>query len=134
MQEKIESVNSGDYIYYIDKVILFGSYVNAPEKEKVGDVDIAVYISLRNNSVSEYQQNKERYNLSGKRQYNGITDMIKASQYGITEIRNVLKQGTPVIAPDFISTTFTDDSDKAEDKLVHSDKHIVLYERIKEQG
>ena len=44
--QRIEKANNKkDFIYKITKAVLFGSYINS-DKDKVGDLDIALYIEL----------------------------------------------------------------------------------------
>lgn len=45
--DKIKVANKReDFIYRITKVVLFGSYINST-KEKIGDLDIAIYVDLK---------------------------------------------------------------------------------------
>lgn len=47
--DKVKKINSDDYYTYkVDKAFVFGSYVNDPEKEKLGDIDIAFTFSRKN--------------------------------------------------------------------------------------
>lgn len=128
LQDKIDTVNNGSYIYYIDKVVLYGSYINAPQKEKIGDVDIAVFISLKDNSISEFDQNELRYALAGKTFEGGIRNLLIRKEYGITEIKKVLRKGTPIIAPDFVYSK--KDNDDYINQVIYSKKHKTIYERI----
>jgi len=50
---KIKEANEReDFIYRIKKAVLFGSYINS-DKEKVGDIDIAIYIDLKEKITPE---------------------------------------------------------------------------------
>lgn len=48
-----------DFIYKITKAVLFGSYINST-KEKIGDLDIAIYIELKDKTIPEIEQNQIR--------------------------------------------------------------------------
>ena len=128
LQDKIDTVNNGSYIYYIDKVVLYGSYINDPQKEKIGDVDIAVFISLKDNSIPEFTQNEMRYTLAGKTIEGGIRNIFIRREYGIAEIKKVLKKATPIIAPDFVYSK--EDDDDYKNQVIYSKKHKTIYERI----
>ena len=46
--KKLEEVNYHDeFIYRVNKAVLFGSYINS-NKDKLGDIDIAIYVELKN--------------------------------------------------------------------------------------
>lgn len=48
--QKIKEVNEKDeFIYKITKAVLFGSYINS-SKDKIGDLDIAIYTELKDKS------------------------------------------------------------------------------------
>ena len=58
--QKIEEINSNkEFIYCITKAVLFGSYINS-NKERIGDLDIAIYIELKNKEIPEDEQNWNR--------------------------------------------------------------------------
>ena len=62
--KRIKEANRNDeFIYKITKAVLFGSYINS-NKEKVGDLDIAIYIELKDKSKPELEQNMERASTS----------------------------------------------------------------------
>ena len=55
--QRIKEVNENkEFIYKITKAVLFGSYINST-KDKVGDLDIAVYVDLKDKSIPEVEQN-----------------------------------------------------------------------------
>lgn len=62
--QKINEANEKEeFIYRITKAVLFGSYINS-NKEKIGDLDIALYIELKDKSKPEVEQNLQRANTS----------------------------------------------------------------------
>ena len=60
IKKRIQEVNQNDeFIYKVNKAVLFGSYINST-KEKIGDLDIALYVELKNKVISEEEQNFKR--------------------------------------------------------------------------
>ena len=51
-----EANEKEEFIYKITRVVLFGSYINS-NKEKIGDLDIAIYYELKDKSKPEVEQN-----------------------------------------------------------------------------
>ena len=51
LKQKIKEANQReDFIYEIKKAVLFGSYINS-NKEKIWDIDIALYIDLKDKGL-----------------------------------------------------------------------------------
>lgn len=64
--KKINGVNKKEkFIYYIKKAIIFGPYIELKE-DKIEGLNVALYFELKNNNVSEIEQNYNRAILSGK--------------------------------------------------------------------
>ena len=62
--QKIQEANANEeFIYRVKKAVLFGSYINS-DKEKIGDLDIAIYLELKDKSKPEYEQNFQRARTS----------------------------------------------------------------------
>ena len=135
MLAKAEEVNhNDDYIYYIDKIVLYGSYINNEAKEKVGDVDAAVFISLKKPALSvseERQQNKDRFSAVKGESDGSIIGIIKEAAFGWEEVISVLKGRSPILSLRPVGTHWCeDDFDKAYlNDIVYSDKHKTIYER-----
>jgi predicted nucleotidyltransferase len=49
-----EANENDDFIYYVDMAIVFGSFLNS-EKEMLGDIDIAIYYTLKHTDSDEYE-------------------------------------------------------------------------------
>ena len=46
--ERVKEVNAGDrFSYRIDRAVIFGSYVNEPAKDPIGDLDVALELVPR---------------------------------------------------------------------------------------
>ena len=84
--KRIKEANRNDeFIYKITKAVLFGSYINS-NKEKVGDLDIAIYIELKDKSKPELEQNMERASTS-----NSYVPFILKFIYGKEEVFKYIK-------------------------------------------
>lgn len=91
--QKIKIVNeSPEYIYYISKAIVFGSYINT-DKEYIGDLDIGLYFELKDKSKSEEYQNCQRCAKAGKSNLPFILKLI----YGKEEIAKFIKDKKRII-------------------------------------
>ena len=71
VQERINEVNRDPmYCYRIERAVIFGSYVNAPERDMIGDVDFALKIESKYEKDSEeFQAARERYKGTGTLAY-----------------------------------------------------------------
>lgn len=59
VQERILEVNRNpDFCYYVREAVVFGSYVNAPEKDMLGDLDIALDLVPRYDKNGPEMQRK----------------------------------------------------------------------------
>lgn len=83
--DRIKDVNANMYyLYYIDKAVLFGSYLNST-KEILGDVDIALYHSPK----LEFEDVDR---LSVERAYNhGISDIFMIHSFAREEVLKYIK-------------------------------------------
>jgi len=84
--QKIHEANENEeFIYRITKAVLFGSYINS-DKEKIGDLDIALYVELKDKSKPEVEQNLQRANIS----WNYVPFILKFI-YGKEEVFKYVK-------------------------------------------
>lgn len=84
--KKIQEANEKEeFIYKITRAVLFGSYINS-DKEKIGDLDIALYLELKDKSKPEFEQNFERANTS----WNYVPLLLKFI-YGKEEVFKYVK-------------------------------------------
>lgn len=82
-----EEINSdGRYVYYVEQISAFGSYIG--EGPDLGDIDVAIAIELRPTHKGRIvEANRARAKASGKR-----LSFIETICYGQTEVRRRLKQ------------------------------------------
>ncbi len=91
--QKIKEVNRNkDFIYTITKAVLFGSYINS-NKEKIGDLDIAIYLKLKDETKSEPEQNYERY-IKASSNY---LPFILQFYYGKEEVFRYIKNNKRIV-------------------------------------
>lgn len=84
----VENVNKNkDFIYKVNKVILYGKYIRS---NGVTDLDMAVFVKLKNTKESERDQNIERYHNANtfNMLFNDQLDFGKTEVF--TYIRNEL--------------------------------------------
>jgi predicted nucleotidyltransferase len=125
IKEKIEEANAReDFVYQIDKTVLFGSYINS-QRETLGDIDIALYLSPKRIDIDEISLNRKRANDVG---FSG--DFIIECIYGKEEVAKYVKNRKCVVS--------IHDGKKAEieskefnEKVcyIYLDKYEVIYEK-----
>ncbi|MBQ2938231.1 MAG: nucleotidyltransferase domain-containing protein [Clostridia bacterium] len=92
VKKKIKEANeNNEFIYYVSKAVLFGSYINSDRKE-IGDIDIALYIELKDKYTPEIEQNIQRSLLSCKQ-----VPFLLRYIYGKEEIAKFIKDKKSVI-------------------------------------
>lgn len=126
--QKIKEINeSKEFIYKVTKAVLFGSFINS-DKEKIGDLDIAIYIDLKNKSISETAQNYERWRKSLKnipyfmRFFYGKEEVFKY----IKDKKRILQLHDGVLV-DIEAKEYNDPV-----SYIYFDKYKVIYEIDKE--
>lgn len=123
LKQKIKEANQReDFIYEIKKAVLFGSYINS-NKEKLGDIDIALYIDLKDKETPEIEQNCKRAKESGK-EMPYLMRMI----YGKEEISKFVKDRKAVIE---LHDGYLIDRRVEETGLpnyIYTDKNEIIYE------
>lgn len=122
--QKIKEVNQNEeFIYRVTKAVLFGSYINST-KEKIGDLDIAIYIELKNKSRVEYEQNIERAKIA----LSEIPYVWKLV-YGKEEVSKYIKDKKKMLQLHDGSKISKQNSENAN--YIYSDKYKVIYEEVK---
>lgn len=91
IQKIYEANEKEEFIYKITKAVLFGSYINS-NKEKIGDLDIALYVELKDKSKPEVEQNLQRANTS----WNYVPFILKFI-YGKEEVFKYVKDRKRVL-------------------------------------
>lgn len=124
--KRIKEANRNDkFIYKITKAVLFGSYINS-NKEKVGDLDIAIYIELKDKSKPELEQNMERARTS-----NSYVPFILKFIYGKEEVFKYIKDKKHILQ---LHDGNKVDKDSKEHKepfsYIYFDKYKIIYEEV----
>lgn len=89
----IEINEDRDLVLWVDKVAVFGSYLD-PSVERLGDVDCAAWFSRRTDDGQQYiAANLERSRRSGR-----SLSYIEKLTFGDTEVRRLLKGRSHVIS------------------------------------
>ena len=125
--KKIKEANENeDFIYKVRKAVLFGSYINS-NKEKIGDLDIAIYVDLKDKTKDEVEQNCERCR---KVCSNGsYVPLIEELFYGKIEVFKYIKDRKRILQL-HDGTTIDDEAKKHDDPVsyIYFDKHKIIYE------
>lgn len=120
---KIKEANEReDFIYRIKKAVLFGSYINS-DKEKVGDIDIALYIDLKDKITPETDQNYKRSFESGKQM-----SYLERLFYGKEEVSKFIKDKKAVIE---LHDGYMIEERVKENRMpdyVYTDKYEIIYQ------
>ena len=124
--QRIKEVNENkEFIYKITKAVLFGSYINST-KDKVGDLDIAVYVDLKDKSIPEVEQNIAR----ARNSYNQIPFILKF-RYGKEEVFKYIKNKKRVLEL-HDGVKVDEDAKKYNEPIsyIYFDKNKVIYEEV----
>lgn len=124
--QRIKEVNENkEFIYKITKAVLFGSYINST-KDKVGDLDIAVYVDLKDKSIPEVEQNIAR----ARNSYNYIPFILKFI-YGKEEVFKYIKKKKRVLEL-HDGVKVDEDAKKYNEPIsyIYFDKNKVIYEEV----
>ena len=127
--QRIKAVNKNkEFIYRITKAVLFGSYINS-NKEKIGDLDIAIYIELKDKSIPEFEQNFARARTSLN-----YVPLILRFIYGKEEIYKYIKNRKRVLEI-HDGVKVDEDAKKQNEKVsyIYFDKYKVIFEEGKQQ-
>ena len=104
---KIERVNEDDsFIYNVEKIILFGSFLHG--KEKPGDIDIAInFAAKKRNADIHYKlfENQIREAIYNGRRFNNISQQIIYPQ---EKILRFLRGGHKSLSLHFVGGEYSD--------------------------
>lgn len=124
--KRINEVNQKEeFIYKITKAVLFGSYINS-SKEKIGDLDIALYVELKDDTIPEIDQNVARAKTSS-----GYVPFILRFIYGKEEVFKYIKNKKRILQlHDGIKVD--EDAKKCNEPIsyIFFDKNVVIYEEV----
>ncbi|MDF2941236.1 MAG: hypothetical protein K0S01_94 [Herbinix sp.] len=121
---KIKEVNDNPYyLYFVDKVVLFGSYINS-NKDILGDVDIAIYLSQKIES-------DELFKVSRERAYeHGVYNVINALGYAREEVlRYVKNRKISISLHDGDEADYESKACNEKMSYIYLNKHKVIYLR-----
>ena len=104
---------------------MFGSYINST-KDKVGDLDIALYAELKDKSIPEVEQNIAR----ARNSYNYIPFILKFI-YGKEEVFKYIKNKKRVLEL-HDGVKVDEDAKKYNEPIsyIYFDKNKVIYEEV----
>ncbi|MBR2787051.1 MAG: nucleotidyltransferase domain-containing protein [Clostridia bacterium] len=127
---KIKEANERkDFIYRITKVVLFGSYINST-KEKIGDLDLAIYVELKDKSIPEIEQNQIR----AREKCYGLPTILQFI-YGKEEVFRFIKDRKRILElHDGIMVDYESKKRNEPTSYIYFDKYKIIYEEAKENG
>lgn len=127
---KIKEANKrNDFIYKVTKAVLFGSYINST-KEKIGDLDIAIYVEIKDKSIPEIEQNQIR---AREKSY-GLQTILQFI-YGKEEVFRFIKDRKRIL--EFHDGIMVDYESKRRNEpisYIYFDKYKIIYEEAEESG
>lgn len=124
--KRIKEANENDeFIYKITKAVLFGSYINST-KDRVGDLDIAIYIELKDKTKDEFEQNFIR----SKTALNYVPFVFRFI-YGKEEIFKYIKDGKRVLQlHDGVKVDKDANEINEAINYIYLDKNKIIYEEV----
>ena len=95
--QRVEEINANDdYVYYIQKVLVFGSYLS--DSPTLGDVDLAVELVLRHNDEQERRERRDKRVQIALEQGRHFPSFLAQLFWPYTEVLHILKKGSPSIS------------------------------------
>jgi predicted nucleotidyltransferase len=124
VKQKIIEVNdNSEFLYYIDRAILFGSYINS-DKEYVGDLDIALYTTFKGKKSKELEMNKKR---AAEKDFQG--NFVLSFIYGKEEVAKYIRNGKQIISLHNGNQAEKNSKRHKEKNYIYWDKSEVIYNR-----
>lgn len=125
IKKRIQEVNQNDeFIYKVNKAVLFGSYINST-KEKIGDLDIALYVELKNKVISEEEQNFKR-----ARNSNSYVPFILRFIYGKEEVFKYIKNRKQILELHDGNKVDEDAKKLNVPSYIFFDKNEIIFEEV----
>lgn len=125
IKKRIQEVNQNDeFIYKVNKAVLFGSYINST-KEKIGDLDIALYVELKNKVISEEEQNFKR-----ARNSNSYVPFILRFIYGKEEVFKYIKNRKQILELHDGNKVDEDAKQLNVPNYIFFDKNEIIFEEV----
>lgn len=127
---KIKEANKrNDFTYKVTKAVLFGSYINST-KEKIGDLDIAIYVEIKDKSIPEIEQNQIR---AREKSY-GLPTILQFI-YGKEEVFRFIKDRKRILElHDGIMVDYESKRRNEPISYIYFDKYKIIYEEAEESG
>lgn len=125
IKKRIQEVNQNDeFIYKVNKAVLFGSYINST-KEKIGDLDIVLYVELKNKVISEEEQNFKR-----ARNSNSYVPFILRFIYGKEEVFKYIKNRKQILELHDGNKVDEDAKKLNVPNYIFFDKNEIIFEEV----
>lgn len=125
IKKRIQEVNQNDeFIYKVNKAVLFGSYINST-KEKIGNLDIALYVELKNKVISEEEQNFKR-----ARNSNSYVPFILRFIYGKEEVFKYIKNRKQILELHDGNKVDEDAKKLNVPNYIFFDKNEIIFEEV----
>ena len=125
IKKRIQEVNQNDeFIYKVNKAVLFGSHINST-KEKIGDLDIALYVELKNKVISEEEQNFKR-----ARNSNSYVPFILRFIYGKEEVFKYIKNRKQILELHDGNKVDEDAKKLNVPNYIFFDKNEIIFEEV----
>ena len=125
IKKRIQEVNQNDeFIYKVNKAVLFCSYINST-KEKIGDLDIALYVELKNKVISEEEQNFKR-----ARNSNSYVPFILRFIYGKEEVFKYIKNRKQILELHDGNKVDEDAKKLNVPNYIFFDKNEIIFEEV----
>lgn len=130
VKKRIKEANQRkDFIYKITKAVLFGSFINS-SKEKVGDLDIAIYVELKDKTIPEIEQNQIR----AREKCYGLPTILQFI-YGKEEIFRFVKDRKKILElHDGVMVDYESQKRKEPKSYIYFDKYEIIYEKEYKDG
>ena len=126
VKDRIILANEQDnFVYYIDKAVLFGSYVNS-DKQILRDIDIALYLSPKQTDIDETTLNKmraDKVNFSG--------NIVQQFCYGREEVCKFVKNRRAIVSlHDGKAAEVESKRHNEEVCYIYLHEYEIIYERL----
>jgi len=89
--QRVEEINCNDYyLYKVEKVLLFGSYLD-PTRKDFGDIDIAIDLKRKTDNFDEYEKARKERIREMKQKGKRFSDYMDELFYPEYEVKLKLK-------------------------------------------
>jgi hypothetical protein len=114
VKERVKEINSSNqYVYRVARLVVFGSYVNEPEKQNLGDLDLGVQLAPKTADRGEHQRK-----CRAKEQECPSSDWLLAMDWAEEEVYRRIRNHNAYISVHIMSQT--------ENKAIFSKKVMEI--------